>query len=62
MLGSMMEAEDVLQDAYLHFQTVEIGEVQSPRAYLSTIVTRLSLNQLASAHVQREVYPGPWAA
>jgi RNA polymerase sigma-70 factor (ECF subfamily) len=60
MLGSAMEADDILQDAYLRFQSADLGEVQSPRAYLSTIVTRLCLNQLTSARVQREIYIGPW--
>jgi RNA polymerase sigma-70 factor (ECF subfamily) len=60
MLGSVMEAEDVLQDAYLRFQSAELGEVRSPRAYLAAIVTRLCLNQLTSARVQREIYIGSW--
>jgi RNA polymerase sigma-70 factor, ECF subfamily len=60
MLGSAADSEDILQEAYLRFQTVDLSEIESPRAYLATIVTRLCLNQLASARVQREVYPGPW--
>jgi RNA polymerase sigma-70 factor (ECF subfamily) len=60
MLGSAAEAEDVLQDAYLRFQPVPFDEIESPQAYLSAIVTRLCLNQLTSARVQREVYVGPW--
>jgi RNA polymerase sigma-70 factor (ECF subfamily) len=60
MLGSAAEAEDIVQDAYLRFQSVALNEIESPKAYLSTIVTRLCLNQLASARVQRESYIGPW--
>ena len=60
MLGSAMEAEDILQDAYLRFLPVPLRTVESPRAYLSAIITRLCLNQLASARVQRESYVGPW--
>ena len=60
MLGSAMDAEDVVQDAYLRWQGAADGEVESPRAYLSTIVTRLCLDHLRSARVQREQYVGPW--
>jgi len=60
MLGSTMEAEDILQDTYLRFQPVPLNSIDSPKAYLSTIVTRLCLNQLTSARVQRETYLGPW--
>jgi RNA polymerase sigma-70 factor (ECF subfamily) len=60
MLGSATEAEDIVQEAYLRYQAVAPGSVQSPKAFLSTIVTRLCLNQLQSARVQRETYIGPW--
>ena len=60
MLGSATEAEDIVQEAYLRYQAVAPGAIQSPRAFLSTIVTRLCLNQLQSARVQRETYIGPW--
>ncbi|HET6319185.1 MAG TPA: RNA polymerase sigma-70 factor [Chloroflexota bacterium] len=60
MLGSVAEAEDVLQDAYLRFQTAKLSEVESPKAYLSTIVTRLCLNVLESARARRESYVGTW--
>lgn len=59
MLGSVSEAEDILQDAYLRFQAAT-SSIESPKAYLSTIVTRLCLNELASARVRRETYVGPW--
>jgi len=60
MLGSAMEAEDIVQDAYLRYQAVPTEQIESPKAYLSTIVTRLCLNQLESARAQRETYVGPW--
>ncbi len=60
MLGSAAEADDILQDAYLRFQVVPPAEVESPKSYLSAIVTRLCLNQLTSARAQRETYLGPW--
>lgn len=60
MLGSATEAEDIVQEAYLRFRIVDAAEVRSLRSYLTTIVTRLCLDQLKSAHVQREQYVGPW--
>jgi RNA polymerase sigma-70 factor, ECF subfamily len=60
MLGSVMDAEDVVQDAYVRWLEASAADVRSPRAYLATIVTRLSINHLRSARVQREVYVGPW--
>ncbi len=60
MLGSVMDAEDVVQDAFLRWQEAPETEVRSPRAYLTTIVTRLAINRLQSARAQREVYVGPW--
>ena len=60
MLGSVADAEDVVQDAYLRWQQTPDEEIRAPRAYLTTIVTRLAINQLQSARVQRESYVGPW--
>src|SRR5258707_54765 len=60
MLGSAMEAEDILQEAFLRYQTVPPETIRSPRAFLSTVVTRLCLNQLDSARAKREAYIGPW--
>ena len=59
MLGSATEAEDILQEAFLRYQGTA-QEIVSPKAFLSTIVTRLCLTRLASAQVQRETYLGPW--
>lgn len=60
MLGSVHDAEDILQDAYLRYQSVNMETIESSKALLTTIVTRLCLNLLASARIQRETYLGPW--
>jgi RNA polymerase sigma-70 factor (ECF subfamily) len=60
MLGSAMDAEDIVQEAYLRYQATPPESIRSLKAFLSTVVTRLCLNQLASARVQRETYIGPW--
>jgi RNA polymerase sigma-70 factor (ECF subfamily) len=60
MLGSVMDAEDIVQEAFVRWQRASEGEVRSPRAYLSAVVTRLSTDQLRSARVRREEYVGPW--
>lgn len=60
MLGSVADAEDVLQDAYLRWQAVDREAVREPAALLRTIVTRLCLNELKSARRRRETYIGPW--
>ena len=60
MLGSASEAEDVLQDAWLRVRQDEHADIRSPRAYLTTIVTRLCIDHLRSAERTRMVYPGPW--
>src|SRR3546814_15061108 len=60
MRGSLTEAEDGLQDSYLRWQAADRKSVASPRAFLSTIATRLSLDRLKSARAQREQYVGPW--
>ncbi len=60
MLGTVMDAEDILQEAFLRWRGVDIASIESARAYLTTIVTRLSLDFLASARVRREEYVGPW--
>jgi len=60
MLGSASDAEDMVQEAFLRWQHVADADIQSPRAWLSTIVTRLAIDHLRSARVQRETYVGPW--
>jgi RNA polymerase sigma-70 factor (ECF subfamily) len=60
MLGSVTEAEDIVQEAYLRYQATPADAIVSHKAFVSTIVTRLCLNQLQSARAQRESYIGPW--
>ena len=60
MLGSLSEAEDIVQEAYLRWHAVERDRVDNPRAYLSRAVARLCLDHLKSARVRRETYVGPW--
>jgi RNA polymerase sigma-70 factor (ECF subfamily) len=62
MLGSVSEAEDVVQEGFLRLHRVREGgeRIESPRAYLSTVVSRLALDQLRSARVRRESYVGEW--
>ena len=60
MLGTVSEAEDIVQDVYLRARDVPLAQVQNVKAYLTTIATRLSLNRLQSASQQRETYLGPW--
>jgi len=60
MLGSVAEAEDIVQDAYLRWHATEIATIRDPSAFVSTVVTRLCLDQLKSARTRRETYVGPW--
>jgi len=60
MLGSVADAEDVVQETFLRWHGAPVEEIQSTRAYLVTIVSRLSINHLQSARVRREEYVGPW--
>lgn len=60
MLGSVTEAEDVVQEAFLRWMRTERGEVAEPEAFLRRTVTRLCLDGLKSARHRRETYLGPW--
>ncbi|MGA3050243.1 MAG: sigma-70 family RNA polymerase sigma factor, partial [Terracidiphilus sp.] len=60
MLGSVSDAEDMLQETFIRWQQSPKEEVRSPRAYLVTIISRLCINHLQSARVQREEYVGEW--
>jgi RNA polymerase sigma-70 factor (ECF subfamily) len=60
MLGSAADAEDMVQESYIRWQQAPEEEVRSPRAFLVTIVSRLCINHLQSARVQREAYFGQW--
>jgi RNA polymerase sigma-70 factor (ECF subfamily) len=60
MLGSVSEAEDLVQDVWLRWQTADRGVVEHPAAFLATTTTRLAITVLQSARVRRETYVGPW--
>jgi RNA polymerase sigma-70 factor (ECF subfamily) len=60
MMGSASEAEDIVQDTYLRYRQAPSSEIRSLKSYLATIVTRLCIDHLKSARVQREEYIGPW--
>ncbi|HXW32616.1 MAG TPA: RNA polymerase sigma-70 factor [Acidimicrobiales bacterium] len=60
MLSSAADAEDVVQDAFVRWTTADSESVSSPRAFLSTVVTRLCIDRLTSARAKRETYPGQW--
>lgn len=60
MTGMRADSEDLVQDAWLRWKDVVLDGIDSPGAYLTTIVTRLCLDYLKSARVRRETYKGPW--
>jgi RNA polymerase sigma-70 factor, ECF subfamily len=60
MLGSVADAEDMLQETFLRWQQTPPAEIRSARAFLTTIITRLCINHLQSARIQREEYVGQW--
>jgi RNA polymerase sigma-70 factor (ECF subfamily) len=60
MLGSVADAEDIVQEAFIRWMRADRGDVRQPAAFLRSTVTRLCLDQLKSARRQRETYIGPW--
>jgi RNA polymerase sigma-70 factor, ECF subfamily len=60
MLGTVSDAEDMVQEAYLRWMQVDLATIQSPKPYLCSVVTRLCIDQLRSAKTQRETYIGEW--
>lgn len=60
MLGTVSDAEDMVQEAYLRWAQVDPATVQSPKAYLCSVITRLCIDQLRSAKAKREQYIGEW--
>ncbi|TDQ53273.1 RNA polymerase sigma-70 factor [Actinorugispora endophytica] len=60
ILGSATDAEDVLQETWIHWQGADRTAVRNPTAFLSTITTRLALNAATSARARRVSYVGPW--
>lgn len=60
MLGTRADAEDIVQDAYLRWQSASSQEIRAAKSYLTTVVARLSLDSLKSARRKRETYLGEW--
>src|SRR5262245_2322870 len=60
MLGTVADAEDVVQDAWLRWSSADRGDVAEPRAYLVRIVTNLAVDRMRTARARRESYVGPW--
>src|SRR4051795_13660922 len=60
MLGTVADAEDIVQDTWERWQGADRASVREPAAFLATTTTRLAINQAQSARVRRETYIGPW--
>jgi RNA polymerase sigma-70 factor (ECF subfamily) len=60
MLGTLADAEDVVQETYLRFARVDVSEIREPRGWLTTALARICLDQIGSARSRREQYVGPW--
>ena len=60
MTGSVADSEDILQQAWIRFAGQDLTALLQPSRWLSTVVTRLCLDHLKSAHMSRETYVGPW--
>ena len=60
MLGSVTEAEDAVQETFLRYSAAQAGTITEPRAWLTTVVSRVCIDRLRSAQRRRETYVGPW--
>ena len=60
LLGSAAEAEDVVQETFLRWQAADVARIESPDAWLTTVLTNLCRNRLTSARARRETYVGRW--
>jgi hypothetical protein len=60
MLGSVADAEDVVQDAWLRWSAADRTHVADPKAYLVRVTSRLALDRLGAVRARRETYVGPW--
>src|SRR5919201_2733309 len=60
MIGSVSEAEDIVQEAFLRYHRAQPTDVENPKAYLSEVTTRVAIDHLRSARARREEYVGPW--
>jgi RNA polymerase sigma-70 factor (ECF subfamily) len=60
MIGTKADAEDIVQEAYVRWHQANADDVRTPEAWLISVVTRLSIDRLRKASVEREKYTGPW--
>jgi RNA polymerase sigma-70 factor (ECF subfamily) len=60
MLGTVSDAEDIVQETWIRWQSTDRSDIREPAAFLATVATRLSINATRSAHARRETYIGPW--
>lgn len=60
MLGSVMDAEDIVQEAWIRWSATDRADIESPAAFLTTMVTRMSIDRLRSSQKRRETHVGPW--
>ncbi|MFE5410452.1 RNA polymerase sigma-70 factor [Microbacterium sp. NPDC056569] len=60
MLGTVTDAEDIVQETWIRWQNADRADIREPGAFLATVATRLSINATQSAHARRETYIGPW--
>ncbi|GAA5100318.1 RNA polymerase sigma-70 factor [Microbacterium yannicii] len=60
MLGTVADAEDIVQETWIRWQNADRADIREPAAFLATVATRLSINATQSAHARRETYIGPW--
>src|ERR1044072_3962821 len=60
MIGTTADAEDIVQEAYLRWHQANTEEIRSPEAWLVSVVTRLSIDKLRKASIEREKYIGEW--
>src|SRR5215469_9079223 len=60
MLGSSADADDMVQEAYLRWHRADLERVQTPKAWLIATTTRLCIDRLRKAQIEREAYVGPW--
>ncbi len=60
MLGTVADAEDIVQETWIRWQNTDRADIREPGAFLATVATRLSINATQSAHARRETYIGPW--
>lgn len=60
MVGTVMDAEDLVQEAYIRWEKTDADAIETPVAFLKTVITRLSIDHLRHAKKTREVYEGQW--